>query len=195
MQIPGRNIFVQGLVERNNKIVPTDAGQFSSDSSGSFSYSLRKIKDARYYKFSLAGDSDYAFQASTLGLMELKLNADFLVFPLRKLVDLTIIINRKSKTPVSDTLSLYWESDGVHGWVIYPYRLNNYGKTNKSSVLASDIELRWIGGDVNSTINAKVFEGKRTKLLWDLDRNGKRKEFVDTITCKRNLTNNIYFTY
>jgi hypothetical protein len=195
VQIAGRDIFVQGLSENNIKTVPTDAGQFSTDSSGCFLYSLRKIKDARYYKFSLAGDSDYAFKTSTLGLMELEQNSGFLVFPISKLVDLTIIINRKSKTPLFDTLSLYWESDGVHGWVIYPYRLINHGKTKKSSVLTSDIELRWIGGSVNSTINAKVFEGKRTKLLWDLDRYGKRREFIDTITCKRNITNVVYFTY
>jgi hypothetical protein len=195
VQIPGRDIFVQGLVENNNKLVPTDAGQFSTDSSGRFAYSLRKVKDARYYKFSLAGDSDYAFKTSTLGLMELQLNAEYLLFPLSKLVDLTIKINRISKKPVSDTLSLYWESDGVHGWVIYPYRISNYGKSNKSSGLDSDKELRWIGGSVNSTIYAKVFEGKRTKLLWDLDRFGRRKEFIDTITCRRNLINTVYFTY
>jgi hypothetical protein len=195
VQIAGREIFVQGLVESNNKTVPADAGQFATDSSGCFSYSLSKIKDARYYKFSLAGDSDYAFRTRTLGLMELKQNAEFLVFPLSRLVDLTIIINRESKTPASDTLSLYWESDGVHGWVIYPYRINNYGKTKRSSVLTSDLELRWIGGHVNSAINAKVFEGKRTKLLWDLDRYGKRREFIDTITCRRNVKNVVYFTY
>jgi len=195
VQIPGRDIIVQGLVSNNNKLIPIDAGQFSTDSSGCFSYLLRKVKDARYYNFSLAGDSDYALITRTLGLMELEQNAKYLSFSLCKLVDLTIIINRKSKTPVSDTLSLCWESNGVYDTFLYPYKINNYGKTNNLFGLTSDNELRWIGGNVNSTINTKVFANKRTKLLWDLDRNGKRMEFIDTITCKRNLPNTVYFTY
>jgi hypothetical protein len=193
--IPGRDIFVQGLVESNNKLVPTDAGQFSTDSSGCFSYSLRKVKDARNYNFCLAGDSSYAFSFKKLGLMELKQNAKYLSFYLCKLVDLTIIINRKSKKPGSDTLALYYESDGVYGMFLYPYKIINYGKTNNSLGLKSDLELRWIGGNINSTIYTKVLADKKTKLLWDLDRNGKRQELIDTITCKRDLTNILYFTY
>jgi len=195
VQIPRRDIIVQGLISNNNKLIPVEAGQFSTDSSGCFSYSLRKIKDARYYNFSLAGDSDYALRTRTLGLMELEQNAKFLSFSLSKLVDLTIIITRKSKIPVSDTLALCWESNGVYENFLYPYKINNYGKTNNSFGLTSDNELRWIGGNVNSTINTKVFADKRTKLLWDLDRNGKRMEFIDTITCKRDLPNTVYFTY
>lgn len=195
VQIPGRDIIVQGLVSKNNKLIPIDAGQFSTDSSGCFSYSLKKIKDVRYYNFSLAGDSDYALRTTTIGLMELEQNAKYLTFPLSKLTDLTIIITRKSNTPVSDTLSLCWESNGVYENLLYPYEINNYGKANNSFGLTSDKELRWIGGNVNSTIHTKVFADKRTKLLWDLDRNGKRMEFIDTIRCKRNLPNIVYFTY
>jgi len=193
--IPLRDIFVQGLVESNNKLVPIDAGQFSTDSVGCFSYSLRKVKDAHYYNFSLAGDSVYAFSFKKLGLMELKQNAKYLSFSLCKLVDLTIIINRKSKKPVFDTLALYYESDGVYGMFLYPYKINNYGKTNNALGNNSEMELRWIGGNVNSTVHTKVFADKRTKLLWDLDRNGKRQELIDTITCKRDITNIVYFTY
>jgi hypothetical protein len=195
LQIPGRDLFVQGFVESNNKSVPKDAGQFSTDSSGCFSFTLRKVKDARTYNFSITGDSAYAFMSRTLGLMELEENAKFITFSLSRLVDLTIIINRKSKKPVSDTLSLYWQSNGIHGMVLYPYKVNNYGKPNQTYGLTSDTELRWIGGIVNSTINAKVFADKKTKLLWDLDRYGKRQEFIDTITCRRNSTNTVYFTY
>ncbi len=57
--IPEREIIVQGLLESNNKIVSIDAGHFSTDSSGYFIYSLRKIKDARYYNFFFVGDSVY----------------------------------------------------------------------------------------------------------------------------------------
>jgi hypothetical protein len=194
-QIPGRDIIVKGLIKMNGEFEPLNAGQFLTDSSGRFMYLLRKIKDVHYYNFSLVGDSDYAFKSYTIGLPELDQRAKFMVFPMSKLADLTIIINRKSKTPAFDTLALYWESNGVHGWVLYPFRIYNFNKSNNSYGLISGSELRWRGGNVNSKIYTKVFAGKRTKLLWDLDRNGKRMEFIDTITCKRNITNTVYFTY
>jgi len=195
MQIPGRDIIVQGLVKSDKELVQIDAGQFSTDSSGCFTYTLRKIKDAHYYNFCLVGDSDYAFTIKELGLLELEQNAKYLSFSLSKLVDLTIIINRKSKTPVCDTLSLIWKSDGVYGRFLYPYKITNYGKTNKSFGLPSDLELEWIGGYVHSNIKTKVFANKRTKISWELVRNKKRKEFTDTITCKRDFANIVYFTY
>jgi len=104
-------------------------------------------------------------------------------------------INRKSKKPVNDTLRLIWESNGVYGLSLYPYKIENYGGTNNSYGLTSDRDLMWIGGNVNSTINTKVFADKRTELNWELYRNGKRMEFTDTITCKRDFANIVYFTY
>ena len=193
--IPRKNIIVQGLVNINDKLEPIETGQFSTDSSGCFSYSFMKVKDAHYYNFSLVGDSDYVFMTKTLGLMELEENAEYLVFSLSKLVDLTIKLKRKSKTPVCDTIRLIWESNGIYGLSIYPYKINNYGRTNNSFGLASDIDLMWVGGNVNSTINIKVFADKKTEINWELFRNGKRKEFVDTITCKRDIANIVYFTY
>jgi hypothetical protein len=127
--------------------------------------------------------------------MELKSNAKYLSFSLSKLVDLTIKINRKSRTPVCDTLRLIWESNGVYGLSIYPYKINNYGRTNSSFGLTSGSDLMWIGGNVNSTLTTKVFADKKTELSWELYRNGKRKEFTDTITCKRDFENIVYFTY
>ena len=194
-QIPGRDIIVQGLVRSGEELVPTDAGQFSADSSGCFTYKLRKVRDAYYYNFCLAGDSDYASTVKILGLLELEQNAKFLSFSLSKLVDLTIIINRNIKTSVWDTLSLSWKSNGVYDRNLYPWKIINYGKTDNSPGLKSDIELRWIGGKVNSVINTRVYAYKKTTLLWELDRNGRRQELTDTITCKRDLKNIVYFTY
>jgi hypothetical protein len=193
--IPRKNIIVQGVVNSNNKSEPIEAGQFSTDSSGCFTYSLRKVKDAHYYNFCLVEDSDYVFITKTLGLMELEQNAEFLFFSLCKLADLTIKLNRKSKTPDCDTLHLIWESDGVYGLSLYPYKIHNYGRTNNSVELTSGRDLWWMGGNVISIINTKVFADKKTKLSWELFRNGKRKEFTDTITCKRDFANIIYFTY
>ena len=190
MQIPRRDIIVQGLVKNEKELVPIDAGQFSTDSSGCFTYTLRKVKDAYYYNFCLVGDSDYASITRNLGLYELEQNAKYLSFSLSKLVDLTIKIYRESKNPVFDTLSLTWESNGVSCWSLYPYKIDNYGKTKNYLGLTT-----WIGGNVNSTIKTRVFADKRTKLFWDLVRNGKRKEITDTITCKRDITNIVYFSY
>ena len=194
-KFPGRDIIIQGLVRSGEKLVPIDAGQFSTDSSGCFTYKLRKVNDAYYYNFCLAGDSDYASKVKMLGLLELEQNAKFLSFSLSKLVDLTIIINRKSNTPVLDTLSLSWKSNGVYDRNLYPWKITNYGKTHNSFGNTSDTELRWIGGNVNSAISTRVFAYKKTTLLWELDRNGKRQELTDTITCKRDFKNFVYFTY
>lgn len=193
--IPARTIIVQGLIDSDNKLLPIEVGQFSSDSSGYFTYSFRKIKGAFYYNFCLVGDSEYPFTTSKIALIDLKRNAKYVFLYLSKLADLTIIINRKSKTPVCDSLSLSWESNRVYGRFIYPYKIVNYGKTNNSFGFTSDTELRWIGGNVNSTINTKVFADKRTKLLWELYRQGKKMVFIDTITCKRDFANTVYFTY
>ena len=193
--IPWKNIIVQGLVNSNNILEPIEAGQFSTDSSGCFTYSLRKIKDAYDYNFCFIGNSEYSVTINKMTLFDLKRNAKYLFFPLSKLVDLTIKINRKSRTPVCDTFRLIWESNGVYGLSLYPYKIYNYGRTNNSFGLTSGRDLMWIGGNVNSTINTKVFADKRTELSWELYRNGKKKEFIDTITCKRDFANIVHFTY
>lgn len=194
-EIPWRNIIIQGLLESNEKLIPINAGQFSTDSSGCYTYSLRKVKDAHYYNFCFVGDSDYASVTRYLGLYQIEQNAKSLSFSLSKLVDLTIKIYRESKNHVFDTLSLYWESEGVSCWSLYPYKIDNFGKPSNSFGLTSGIELRWIGGNVKSTVKTRVFANKRTKLRWDLDRNGKRMEIIDTITCRRDFTNIVYFRY
>jgi hypothetical protein len=186
--IPGRNVIVQGLVLNNNKLVPVDAGQFSTDSKGSFEYSLLKVKDAYRYNFCLVGDSDYSFLTEELSLSFIKRNSDYLSFSLDKLSDLTILILRKSITPAFDTLQLSWRTDGIDGRTMYPYKVTNNGLTSSS-------ELRWIGGNVKSTVKTRVYADKMTTVRWVLFRNGKIKEIIDTITCKRDLVNEVHFIY
>jgi hypothetical protein len=195
VQIPGREIIVQGLLDSNNELVPIDAGQFSTDSAGGFKYSLKKVKDARHYNFCIVGDSDYAAIINKLSLFQLEENAKYLFFSLSKLVDLTIIIQKMSKTPYRDTLYLSWESNNVDFRTLYPYKIDNYEITDNSFGLIPDFGLRWIGGNINSTVKTKVYSDKMTKLHWELVRNKKRKEFTDTIMCKRNVANFKYFTY
>ena len=195
MGIPWKNIIVQGLVNHNDNLEPIEAGQFSTDSAGCFTYSLRKIKGAYEYNFCLIGKIEYPVTINRMTLISLEKNAKYLFFSTGKLVDLSIKLYRKSKTPPFDTLRLCWESNGIYGWSLYPYKINNYGMTNNSFGLSSGIDLIWVGGNVNSTINTKVFANKKTELTWELYRNGKRREFIDTITCKRNIVNIVYFTY
>jgi hypothetical protein len=193
--IPWKNIIVQGIGSSNNKSGPIEAGQFSTDSIGCFTYSLKKIKGVYNYNFCFVGVSTYAVTIHKMELYDLERNAKYLVFSLNKLVDLTIKLKRKSKAPACDTLRLIWASNGVYGGSLYPYKINNYGRTNNSVGLTSANDLIWIGGYINSTINTKVFADKKTELTWELYRNGKRKEFIDTITCKRDFANIVYFTY
>ncbi len=186
--IPGKEIIIQAQVKSDNGPVFVYAGQTSTDSSGYFTYSLKKVKDVHYYNFCFVGDSDYAYETRLLGLWEMKENAQFLTFPLRKLVELTIKISRTSKTPLYDTLFLLMESDGIDGRILYPYRIDNFKEKPAW-------ELCWIGGNVESTIKTRAFADKRTKVYWELLRNGKKKELTDTITCRRNMTNSILFRY
>jgi hypothetical protein len=155
--IPGRDIIIQGLTGSYERFVPVYAGQFTTDSSGYFTYSLRKVKDAYHYNFCIVGDSDYSFMTEKIALLPLKRSANYLSFSLNKLADLTVQIFRKSKTPVCDTLYLSWKSDGVDGRTLYPYKVNNYELTTTH-------ELRWIGGNVRSTIKTRAFADKRTTL-------------------------------
>jgi len=186
--IPLRDVIVQGLVAGSKSSIAIDAGQFSTDSAGCFAYSLKKIKNAYYYNFCLVGDSDYSYITEKLSLSYIERNAKYLSFSLSKLADFTIQILRISKTPVCDTLFLSWKSDGVDGRTLYPYKINNYGLTSTNN-------LRWIGGNVTSTVKTRTFADKKTTVRWVLFRNGKIKEIIDTITCRRDLVNEVYLRY
>lgn len=188
LPIPGRDVIIQGLVLNDEKLVTVDAGQFFTDSSGNFTYSLKKIKDAYRYNFCLVGDSDYSYMTEELGLPYLKRNSKYLSFSLRKLSDLTIRIFRKSITPVYDTLYLSWRTDGIDGRRLYPYKITNNGLTSSS-------ELKWVGGNVKVTVKTRAYADKITTVRWVLFRNGKLKEIIDTITCKRDLVNEVQLIY
>jgi hypothetical protein len=186
--IPSRDIIIQGLVKSNNKLVPIVAGEFSSDTLGCFSYSFKKIKDAYSYNFCLVGDSDYSYKTEKISLSYLERNSKRLSFTLSKLADLTILISRESKTPLCDTLTLSWKTDGVDGRALFPVKINNFGLTSTSG-------LKWIGGNVKSIITTRAFADQWTIVRGVLYRNGRRKEILDTIICKRDLVNKVYLKY
>jgi hypothetical protein len=195
VQIPEREIIVQGLLASNNELVSIDAGHFSTDSTGCFKYSLKKVKDAHYYNFYIVGDSDYAAITNRISLSQLEEHAKYLFFSLNKLADLTIKIQKISKTSNRDTLYLSWESNKVDFRTLYPYQIENDGITDNTLGLIPGFGLRWIGGNINSTVKTKVFADKITKINWKLVRNKKRNEILDTIICKRDIVYTVYFTY
>ena len=186
--IPNRKIIVQALEKDDIKFRSTYAGEFSTDSSGSFAYSLKKVKNVYLYDFCIVGDSAYAFSNNELGLTELNRYGEFLSFYLSKLTDLTIKLDRKNKMPFRDTIYVSWESNGIAGDILYPYKIENYRIT-------SNIGLRWIGGDIKSAIKTKVYADKNTIVRWTLFRNGKVKEITDTIFCKRDGANSVCIKY
>ena len=195
VQVPGRKVIIQGIKEINNKFVPVDAGQFSTDSAGCFKYNLERIKNVRYYNFCIVGDSDYASKINKLGLLELKENARYLFFSVNKLVDLIITIQKISKTDYCDTIYLTWESNKVDYTTLYPFEIVNHGLTGNTFDILDYFGLRWIGENVNSTIKTRVLEDKLTLIHWELVRNKKRNKTTDTIVCKRDLKHIVYFKF
>src|SRR5665647_3008876 len=56
--IPKRTVIIQGLKYADSGLIPTDdIGRFYTDSSGHFTYTLKKIKDVYRYNFVFVGDS------------------------------------------------------------------------------------------------------------------------------------------
>jgi hypothetical protein len=186
--IPNRKVIVQGLSELQDAEGILEIGQFATDSLGYFSYKLKKVKNIYNYNFCLVGDSDYSFKSHRMTLFELQNDARYLSFSLSRLTNFTIEIFRNSKSPVCDTLILSWQTNGIPGNTFYLNEITNYNLTKER-------DLMWIGGEVRSTIRARAFAEKETKLRWVLFRNGLMKEVVDTIRCKRDLSNKVYFTY
>jgi hypothetical protein len=186
--IPQREIIVHAFITEENTMTRINAGQFLTDSSGIFTYSLKKVRNCHLYNFSISGDSAYAFSSIKLGMTELNRDGKFLTFYQNRLTDLIITIERQSKMAAPDTLFLSWESNGMNGKILYPYTVENYGIAPYRGYI-------WIGGDIKSAIKTKTFADKKTIVYWKLYRNGTRKEITDTIFCIRDFTNYVNFKY
>jgi len=184
--IPNLSIMVEALDQSNDKSVY--AGDFTTDSSGCFTYTLKKVKNMSFYSFSIVGNPDYDPSDQLLGLTDLHRDGKFLSFKINRIVDFTIKIDRESKTAFRDTLIVSWETNGVDGETLYPFVIENYR-------INSENGLRWVGGDVKSKIKTKVFADKNTIVHWTLYRNGKCKEITDTVFCTRDAVNSVYLSY
>ncbi|MDX9946530.1 MAG: hypothetical protein RBS38_04125 [Bacteroidales bacterium] len=194
-RIPGREVIVDGLLEINDEFEPVYAGQFSTDSSGVFSYKLKRVRGARYYNFHVVGDTNYAATTRRFNFFQLSVNSKRLVIPLRRLAGLTIKIEKLSHTTRQDTLYLSWESDRTNFRNLYPYEIENKGITDIPVMVIPGLGLRWIGGEINATVRTRIYAGKMTKIHWELARNKKRSEFTDTIISKGERVHLVHFTY
>lgn len=186
--VANRKVIVHDLLRIGDTEKEQYQGEFNTNETGNFTYELRKSKTTYFYTFNVVGDSVYAFSNNLLGLTDLNRNGKFLEFKVRKLTRLDIKIERRSLTTYRDTLFVSWKSDNMDGEILYPYKIKNYG-------IVSDMPLRWIGGDVKSTILTRVYADKKTVVRWVLFRNGRRSEIYDTVFCKRTEPNNLYFRY
>jgi hypothetical protein len=186
--LSGRKVVIQGLVYNDGELITKEAGQFRTDSTGYFTYSMKKSRDAYRYNFIFVGDSTYFTSTQKIFLTQLEKNAKYLSFALSKLTGLSIQIERVSKAPLCDTLYVSWESNGIYGRTIYPQRVNNFG-------VAPEIEYRWIGGSVKSVIETKVFANEKTIISFKLTRYGKMREVSDTVFCARDIENSFSFKY
>jgi len=184
--IPNISVMVEALDQSNDKSIY--AGDFTTDSSGCFTYTLKKVKNMSLYNFSIAGNPDYDPSNKILGLTDLNIYGKYLSFEVTRIVDFTMKINRVSKTPFRDTLLVSWKTNGVDGKTLYPFKIVNYRINSGNGLI-------WIGGDVKSEIRTKVYADKNTIVQWELFRNRKHKHITDTIFCKRDAANNVQLTY
>jgi hypothetical protein len=187
--IPHREIIIQALLNNGNKVIPVYNGKFSTDSSGLFTYPLKKVKNVYLYNFCVVGDSAYAYSNIELGLAELNKYGKFLNFNLKKLTDLDIIIHSKGRTSVDDILYVSWVSDKISGKFLYPYKIINFGFTSPNK------GLKWTGKDIISKIKTRVYADKETIVRWEVFRDRSRKVTMDTIFCKRDTPNYFELRY
>jgi hypothetical protein len=186
--IPNQLVMIEALLRCDDETTPIYAGEFTTDSSGCFVYTLKKIKNTSFYNFYIKENPVYDPLNQVLGLTDLKMYGKFLTFEVHRIVDFTMSINRESITTFRDTLIVSWETNGVDGKRIYPYTVENYH-------INAGNRLIWIGGDIKSKIKTKVYADKNTVVHWELFRNGQHTDIIDTIFCRRNTVNNVFLNY
>ena len=186
--VPGITIMIQALDESSEITKKVFVCDLVTDSAGCFARTLKKVKNASIYTFSIDGNPDYQPAVKLLGLSDLHSYGKFLSLEVTRITDLTIKINRESRSSLRDTLIVSWETNGTDGKDFYPYKIVNYRINSQTGLI-------WIGGEVKSEIRTKVYADKNTVVHWELFRNGTHKDIFDTIFCKRAVANSIGLVY
>ena len=121
--IPKRVVLIQGLIYSDSQLIPADdIGRFYTDSTGHFTYTLKKTKNVYWYNFIFVGDSTYSYSTKAVCVTEFESKPMFLSFYLDKFADFTIKIERINKTVPYDTLFISWNTNGIDGR-IYPHKV------------------------------------------------------------------------
>jgi len=186
--IPNQSVVIEALLRCEDETTPVYVGEFTTDSSGCFVYILKKVKNASLYNFCIKGNPAYDLSNQVMGLTDFKRHGKFLTFEIHPIVDFTMYINRESGTTFRDTLLVSWETNEVDGKTLFPFRIENYHINAQEGLV-------WIGGDVKSKIITKVYADKNTIVHWELFRNGRHTDIIDTIFCMRNTANNVSLNY
>lgn len=186
--VANRRIIVYELESRDARKSISVVGEFKTDSLGKFNYHLRKSKLTYFYNFQIIGDSAYSISNNIVGMTELNQWGKSLRFRMQKLTDFSLKIERRTLKPAQDTLFVSWQTKETDCESLYPYKITNLGTS-------STIPLRWIGGNVKSVVNTKVFADEQTIVQWKLFRSGRASYYNDTIFCKRGSTNVVSFQY
>lgn len=186
--VPGITIMIQAIDESTEIARKVYACDLVTDSAGCFAHTVKKVKNASLYTFSIDGSPDYQPTVKLLGLSDLHSYGKFLTLEVSRITDLAIKINREKKSSLRDTLIVSWETNGADGKDFYPYKIVNYRINSQTGLI-------WIGGEVKSEIRTKVFADKNTIVHWELFRNGTHKDMMDTIFCKRGVANSIGLVY
>jgi hypothetical protein len=191
--VTGRKIIVNALIPVNDNTEYYYVGECCTDSSGYFTFPLKKIKSSYLFQFQIVGDSLYSGSNTTLGLTDLYRYGKFLSFQISRLTNLTIAIEKKNKSTFPETLYVSWISDGINGKELYPYTVKNYGIRDHGNTL--DQPLKWVGRDVKSAVKTRVYADKATIVKWKIFRDREVQEFADTIFCKKDAFNYVHFSY
>jgi len=69
--IPNISVMIEALDQSNDQSVNIYAGDFTTDSSGCFAYTLKKVKNISLYNFYIQGNPDYDPANKILGLSDL----------------------------------------------------------------------------------------------------------------------------
>jgi hypothetical protein len=186
--IPNLLVKIEALNQANSNNAKIYAGEFTTDSAGCFTYTLKKVKNVVLYNFHIEGYPEYDRSDKILGLADLDTYGKYLSLEAKRIVDFTMKINRVSKTPLLDTLIVSWRTNGVDGETLYPFVIRNYRINSEKGLI-------WIGGDVKSEIKTKVYADKNTVVHWQLYRNSRHRDIIDTIFCNRTSANSVTLTY
>jgi hypothetical protein len=164
-----------------------DLGKFKTNSEGYFSGEIKKMKNVERYDFILLADANYYSVIKEMSVSDVEGNLLNLDLTLSRLTELVINIEKTSPASIIDTLYISW---GVINNQVYgPFQPLNFTGTQP------DLGMRWIGGEVKSSIKTKTLANKTTEIITEIFRSGQYTLSYDTLYCERDVVNTYNINY